>query len=123
MDISPIRNAADHDSALREIERLWDAADGTPDGDKLDILVTLVEAYERQRWPIQASDPVEIIKFIMEQRDATQADLAALLGSASRASEILRRRRPLTLQMIWRLHEAWGIPAELLIRPYATSAA
>jgi HTH-type transcriptional regulator/antitoxin HigA len=123
MDLHPIRSEKDHTAALREIERLWGAKSRTPEGDRLEVLLTLVDAYEEQRWPIAPSDPIEVIRFRMEQAGHSQADLAALLGSQSRASEILMRKRPLTLQMIWKLHEAWGIPAEILIRPYATVAA
>lgn len=123
MQITPIRSDADHAAALREIERLWGAAPGTPDGDALDVLATLVEAYEARRWPVEASDPVDVIAFAMDQRGAGKADLAKVLGSFPRASEVLSRRRPLTLPMIWKLHAAWGIPAELLIRPYRTGRA
>jgi len=123
MELHPIRTDKDHAAALREIERLWGAKARTPEGDRLDILLTLTEAYEDQRWPVAASDPVEAIRFRMEQAGHSQTDLANLLGSQSRASEILKRKRPLTLQMIWKLHEDWGIPAEILIRPYATAAA
>jgi HTH-type transcriptional regulator/antitoxin HigA len=86
------------------------------------VLLTLADSYEEQRWPVAASDPVEAIRFRMEQAGHTQSDLADLLGSESRASEILKRKRPLTLKMIWKLHEEWGIPAEILIRPYVTAA-
>ncbi|HEX3675242.1 MAG TPA: helix-turn-helix domain-containing protein [Rhizomicrobium sp.] len=123
MDLHPIRSEKDHNSALREIERLWGAKQRTPEGDRLEILLTLVDAYEEQHWPIAPSDPIEAIRFRMEQAGHTQAELASLLGSQSRASEILKRKRPLTLQMIWKLHEAWGIPAEILIRPYETVTA
>lgn len=122
MNIRPIRTDKDHAQALAEIERLWGAKPKTPEGDRLDVLLALIEAYEERRWPVPASDPVEAIKFRMAQTGHTRADLAALLGSESRASEILNRKRPLTLKMIWALHENWGIPAEILIRPYATAA-
>lgn len=123
MDVHPIRTEKDHATALAEIERLWNAKPRTPAGDRLDVLLTLVEAYEERRWPIEPSDPIDAIRFRMEQAGHSQADLASLLGSQSRASEILKRKRPLTLQMIWKLHETWGIPAEILIRPYETVAA
>ena len=122
MDIRPIRSEADHAEALVEIERLLDAAPGSPEADRLDILATLVERYEEERWPVVAGDPVEIIRFVMEQRGEGQSDLARIFGSASRASEILSRRRALTLEMVWKLNRAWHIPAELLIRPYALAA-
>jgi HTH-type transcriptional regulator/antitoxin HigA len=121
MDLHPIRNEKDHAATLREIERLWGAKPRTPDGDRLDILLTLSDAYEERRWPVAPSDPIDAIRFRMEQAGHTQAELAVLLGSQSRASEILKRKRPLTLQMIWKLHEAWGIPAEILIRPYVAA--
>lgn len=122
MDIRPIRTDKDHTQALAEIERLWGVKPKTPEGDRLDVLLALVEAYEERRWPVPASDPVEAIKFRMAHAGHTRADLAILLGSESRATEILNRKRPLTLKMIWALHETWGIPAEILIRPYATAA-
>ncbi|MBB6306419.1 helix-turn-helix domain-containing protein [Xanthobacter tagetidis] len=122
MDIRPIRSEADHAEALVEIERLLDAAPGSPEADRLDILATLVERCEEERWPVAAGDPVEIIRFVMEQRGEGQSDLARIFGSASRASEILNRRRALTLEMVWKLNRAWHIPAELLIRPYDLAA-
>lgn len=115
--LRPLRTDRDHAAAVREIERLWAAKPGTPDHDRLEILGTLVDAYEARRRLIDLPDPVEAIRFHMGQRGLTQADLAALLGAASRASEILRRRRRLTLDMAWKLHRAWGIPAESLLQP------
>lgn len=117
-----LRTDRDHAAAVREIERLWAAEPGTPDHDRLVILGTLVDVYETRRWPIDLPDPVEAIRFHMEQRGLTQADLAALLGAASRASEILRRRRRLKLDMAWKLHHAWGVPAESLLQPYKLAA-
>lgn len=122
MDVRPIRNDADHEEALREIEALWGSEPGTPEGDRLDVLITLADAYEARRWPIPDADPVEAIKGSMAMEGRTQSDLAELLGSASRASEVLRRKRSLTLPMIWALHEKWRIPAEALVRPYKTAA-
>lgn len=118
MDIRPIRTDEDHAAAIREIETLWGAAPGTPSGDRLDILVTLADAYEATRWPIPETDPVEAIKSSMAMEGRTQSDLARILGSASRASEILKRKRALTMDMAYRLHSAWRIPAETLIQPY-----
>src|SRR5258705_11263322 len=121
MNIRPIRTDADHHRALAEIEQLWGAADGTPEGDKLDILVTLVEAYEERRWPFKSRrrfDPVDVLHYAIDELGHTQAELARLLGSRSRASEILSRRRGLTVHMIHKISEAWKIPAELLVRPY-----
>lgn len=118
MDIRPIRTHEDHEKALREIERLWGADIGTPDGDKLDVLVTLVEAYENTHWPIEAQDPVELIKTHMEVSGLTQADLGAVLKSTPRASEILNRKRALSMDMVYRLSREWHLPADLLVRPY-----
>ncbi len=118
MDIQPIRNDDDHAAALREIERLWGAAAGTEEGDKLDILATLIEKYEESRWPIiDVSDPIDMLNYAIEELGHSQAELADLLGSRSRASELLNRRRPLTVEMIHRISEAWKIPADLLVKP------
>jgi HTH-type transcriptional regulator / antitoxin HigA len=123
MDIRPIRNDEDHVAALGEIERLWGAAAGTEDGDKLDILATLVEKYEESHWPIvDTSDPVDFLNYAIDELGHSQAELAELLGSRSRASEILSRRRPLTVQMIHKISQAWKIPADLLVRPNRVAA-
>lgn len=123
MDIHPIRNDRDHEAALREIERLWGAATGTEDGDKLDILATLVEKYEDSRWPtVDTADPIDLLNYAIEELGHTQAELAELLGSRSRASEILSRRRPLTVEMIHKISQAWKIPADLLVRPSRVAA-
>jgi HTH-type transcriptional regulator/antitoxin HigA len=118
MDIRPIRTDEDHGNALREIERLWGAELGTPEGDRLDVLATLVEAYENTRWPIEALDPVDLIKAHMEASGLTQADLADVLRSLPRASEILNRKRPLSMEMVHRLSQEWHLPADLLVQPY-----
>src|SRR5580698_4395483 len=118
MEIHPIRNDDDHAAAIREIEKLWGAADGTEEGDKLDILSTLVEKYEEHRWPnIEASDPIDLLSYAIEELGHSQAELAELLGSRSRASELLNRRRPLTVEMIHKISEAWKSPADLLVKP------
>jgi len=118
MEIHPIRNDDDHAAALREIEKLWGAAVGTEDGDKLDILATLVEKYEEGRWPnLDTSDPIDLLNHAIEELGHSQAELAELLGSRSRASELLNLRRPLTVEMIHKISEAWKIPADLLVRP------
>jgi antitoxin component HigA of HigAB toxin-antitoxin module len=125
MDIRPIRTDKEHRAALAEIERLWGAPDGTPDGDKLDILVTLVETYEDRRWPINSRrrfDPVDVLRYAIDELGHTQAELAEILGSRSRASEVLARRRPLTLEMIQKITASWKIPADLLVRPYRIAA-
>ena len=117
MDIRPIKTDADHREALREIDRLLLSPENTPDGDKLDVLITLVEAYEQKRWPYERNDPIETIRAHMEWNGYAQSDLAEVLGSRSRASEILNRKRALTLEMIHRLNERWGIPSQLLVAP------
>lgn len=125
MEIHPIRTETDYEPAVAEIERLWGAEPGTDDGDKLDILATLVEKYENEHWPIDTArvDPIDMLNYLIEEGGHTQAELAELLGSRSRASEILNRRRALTVEMIFRISEAWKVPAELLIRPYRLKAA
>jgi len=123
MEIHPIRNDDDHAAAIREIEKLWGAAPGTEAGDKLDILATLVERYEEHRWPnIDISDPIDLLNYAIEELGHSQAELAELLGSRSRASELLSRRRPLTVEMIHRISEGWKIPADLLVKPSRVAA-
>ena len=125
MDIRPIRNDKDHRNALAEIERLWDAPVGSPEGDKLEILVTLAETYEERRWPIKSRrrfDPVDVLRYAIDELGHSQAELAEILGSRSRASEVLARRRPLTLDMIQKITASWKIPADLLVQPYRTTA-
>lgn len=118
MDIRPIRNDEDHAEALSEIERLWGAPVGSPDGDKLDVLATLIEAYEEKHWPIEAPDPIELIKYAISDLGHSQAELAELLGSRPRASEVLRRKRALTIEMVHKISSQWHIPADILVRPY-----
>lgn len=117
----PIRDEPGHSAALAEIERLWGAPAGTPDGDRLDILMALVDDYERTHWPDEDLDPVDAIIARMENSGRTRKDFEKLIGSSGRASEILNRRRHLTLPMIWRLVQEWKMPAEILVRPYALS--
>ena len=117
MNVRPIRNESDYDAALAEVEGLMDAKPGTLKGDRLDVLVTLLEAYEDKRWHIDPPDPIDAITLRMEQRGLTRRDLEKVLGSRGRVSEILNRKRPLTLEMIRRLHRELGIPAESLIKP------
>jgi HTH-type transcriptional regulator/antitoxin HigA len=116
-DLKPIRSDADYDEALREVERLWGERSGTPKGDRLDVLITLTEAYEEQHHPMGAPDPIEAIKFRMEQQGLTPKDLEPLIGSRTRVAEVLGRKRGLTLAMIRRLHAQLGIPAEILVQP------
>jgi HTH-type transcriptional regulator/antitoxin HigA len=117
MNIKPIKNESDYDAALAEVADLMDARASTPEGDRLDVLVTLVEAYEEKHWRVNPPDPIAAIKLRMQQRGLSRHDLAKLLGSKSRVSEVLNRRRPLTMAMIRRLHGTLGIPAESLIQP------
>jgi len=116
-NIKPIRTKRDYDAALAEVERLWGAKLGTADGDRLDVLATLIEAYESTHYPMDPPDPVEAIKFRMEQQGLSRKDLESLIGTRTRVAEILNRRRNLSIGMIRRLHKALGIPAEVLIRP------
>jgi len=115
--IKPIKTEADYDAALAEIDTLMDAKSGTSEGDRLDVLVTLVEAYEEKHWRIDPPEPIEAIKLRMQQRGLSRGVLEKVLGSKGRVSEVLNRKRPLTLEMIRRLHSLWGIPAESLIQP------
>jgi HTH-type transcriptional regulator/antitoxin HigA len=122
MEIKPIKSDADYREALKEIETLMMAEPDTPEGEKLDILVTLVEAYETRHYPLDLPDPVEAIKFEMEQKGLTVKDLEPMIGKSNRVYEILNHRRSLTLKMIWRLHRELGIPAECLIKPPAQTS-
>ena len=117
MTIKPIKTETDHALALREIERLWGAAEGTPAGDRLDVLTTLVEAYEQAHFPIGPPDPIEAIKFRLEQQGRDQKALIGVIGSRTRVHEVLRRDRALSLAMIRRVNKSLHIPAEVLIRP------
>ncbi|EXJ15168.1 helix-turn-helix domain-containing protein [Imhoffiella purpurea] len=117
MDIKPIKTEADYRAALSDIESLMTAQIDTPEGERLDILVTLVEAYEQRNFPLDLPDPIEAIRFQMEQKGLAPKDLEPMIGRPNRVYEILNRKRPLTLKMIWRLHRDLGIPAESLIRP------
>ncbi len=119
MDIKPIRTKTDHKRALKEIESLMSARANTPEGDRLDVLVTLVEAYERIHFPMDLPDPVEAIKFRMDQSGMTIKDLEPMIGKSNRIYEVLNHKRPLTLAMIRRLHSALNIPVESLIKEYA----
>jgi HTH-type transcriptional regulator / antitoxin HigA len=117
MNIKPIKTDADYRATLKEIEALMTAMPDTPDGEKLDVLVTLVEAYEAKHYPLDLPDPVEAIKFEMEQKGLTIKDLEPMIGKSNRVYEVLNRKRSLTLKMIWNLHRELGIPAESLIKP------
>ena len=117
MDIKPIKTDADYRAALKEVESLMTADAGTAEGDKLDVMTTLIEAYEAKHYPIDLPDPVEAIKFEMERKGLTVKDLEPMIGKSNRVYEILNHKRSLTLKMIWKLHEGLGIPAESLIKP------
>lgn len=126
MDLRPIRTDEDHRAALAAIEASWGAPEGSDEGDKLDVLLALVELYEAKRWPIaiaEDQDPIDVLQYAIDELGHTQTELAQLLGSRSRASEVLSRRRVLTVEMIRKIAEAWKIPADLLVRPYKTERA
>ncbi|MFN8488235.1 MAG: helix-turn-helix domain-containing protein [Caldilineaceae bacterium] len=118
-NLRPIHNEEDYETALEEIEALWEAEPGTPEADRLDILVMLVEAYEAEHYPIPDPDPIELILHVMDARGLTRRDLEPYLGSRARVSEILNRRRPLSLEMIRKLQSGLGLPADVLVQPYA----
>lgn len=120
MEIKPIKNEVDYQEALEEIELLFDAAPDTPEGDRLEVLTTLVEVYEEKHYSIPMPDPVEAILYHMESRGLTRRDLEPYIGSRARVSEVLNRKRSLTMEMIRNLHKGLGIPAEVLIQPYHT---
>lgn len=118
MQIKPIKSAEDHEAALTRIDELWDAEPNTPDGDELEVLVTLVTAYEEKEFPIEAPDPIEAIRFRMEQLGLVDKDLVPYLGTRSRVSEILNRKRSLSINMIRNLHSGLRIPLNCLIQDY-----
>jgi HTH-type transcriptional regulator / antitoxin HigA len=123
MNVKPIRSEADYDWALKEIEPYFEREPkrGTPGADRFDVLAALLETYESKHWPIDPPDPVEAIRYRMEQSGYRQSDLAQLLGSRSRASEIMGRKRQLTMEQAYALHREWHIPAEVLLKPYRTA--
>lgn len=118
MQLKPIRTKSDYRAALAAIETLFAAAPGTPECDQLDILTTLVEAYERRHHPIAAPDPIEAVRYAMESRGLVRRDMEVYIGSRARVAEVLNRKRPLTIDMIRRLHTGLGIPADVLLQPY-----
>ena len=120
MDIRPIRNEEDYEWALAEIAPYFENEPdpGTQEADRFDVLAALIENYEAKHWAIEPANPVDTIRFVMNQQGYTQADLGRLLGSRSRASEILNRKRPLTMPMVYKLHREWGIPADALVAAY-----
>ena len=116
----PVRTDEEHAEALREIEDLMDARADTPEGDRLDLLVTLVELYEARRWLVDDPDPIEAVRFMMEQKGLEHCDLMPVIGSTGRVAEILNRKRPLTLHMIRGLSRLLNLPADVLVQPYPT---
>lgn len=118
MEIKPVKTEADYQTALAEIERLFDAAPDTPKGDRLEVLTTLVEAYEDKRFELPLPDPIEAIEYWMESRGLSRRDLEPYIVSRARVSEVLNRQRPLSMEMVRRLHAGLGIPADILIQPY-----
>lgn len=116
-ELKPIHTDADHEAAMEEMARLWGARSGTPEGDRLDVLATLIDAYEARRYPMDPPDPIEAIRFRMEQRGLSRKDLEPMIGARARVAEVLNRRRGLSIDMIRRLHDQLGISAEVLIRP------
>lgn len=116
-ELKPIRDNSDYEAALAEVERLWGAKSGTPKGDRLDVLATLIDVYEAKHFPVDPPDPIEAIKFRMEQQGLTRKDLEPIFGTRNRTSEVLNGRRGLSIEMIRQLHSKLGISAEVLIRP------
>jgi HTH-type transcriptional regulator/antitoxin HigA len=117
MDIKPIRGEADYERALRRVEELWDSPEGSAESDELDILATLIEAYEQEHYPIELPDPIEAIKFRLEQKGKDSSALIGVIGQRTRVYEVMQGKRPLSLNMIRNLHEKFEIPAEVLIQP------
>jgi HTH-type transcriptional regulator/antitoxin HigA len=118
MTIKPIKTKNDYQKAMNRLEKIFDAKPGTPEGDELEVLGILIGKYEQEHYPIAYPDPIEAIKFRMEQMGYSQSDLAKVVGLKSRASEILNKKRKLTLEMIRQLHQALGIPTDVLIQSY-----
>ena len=123
MNIKPIKSQKDYRAALRQVESLMGAAAGSAEGDKLDVLVTLIEAWERKHFPLDLPDPIDAVKFQMEQAGLSPRDLVPMIGQLNRVYEVLNRKRPLTLRMIWNLHEQLRIPLESLVKPPESSRA
>ena len=119
MDLRPIKTKREHQAALKEIEALWNAHEGSPDADRLEVLALLVEAYERQHFPIADPDPVDFLLHVMESRGLSRKDLEPHIGSRARVAEVLNRVRPMSLDMIRKLSAGLDLPAEVLIRSYA----
>lgn len=122
MELKPIRNKRDYQTALKAIDALWDAKDGTREADRLEVLSLLVERYEAEQWPIADPDPIDFLEYVMESRGLTRKDLETYIGSRARVAEVLNRIRPLTLEMIRRLSEGLSIPADVLVQRYELAA-
>lgn len=122
-ELKPIRSSADYEQALAQLEELWGAGSGTPAGDRLDVLATLIDAYEAEHFPIDPPDPIEAIEFRMEQQGLSRKELMPMIGTRTRVAEVLNRKRGLSIGMIRRLHHGLGIPADILIRPSLASVA
>jgi HTH-type transcriptional regulator/antitoxin HigA len=122
-ELKPIRTEADYEAALAEIESLWGAKSGTAKGDRLDVLATLIDAYEAKHYPMDPPDPIEAIRFRMEQQGITRKDLEPMIGTRARVAEVLNGKRSLSIEMIRRLHDGLGISADVLIRPTRSEAA
>ena len=122
-EVKPIRSEADYEAAMEQLAKLWGAAGGTPDGDRLDVLATLIDAYEANHHAMDPPDPIEAIQFRMEQQGMTRRDLEDIIGTRTRIAEVFNRKRGLSIDMIRRLHDRLGIPAEILIRPSRKNAA
>lgn len=118
MELRPIRNKREHAAALREVDVLWNAREGTPEADRLMVLVLLIESYEREHFPVPAPDPIDLLLHVMEARGLTRKDFEPYIGSRARVAEVLNRVRPLTMEMIRRLCAGLGLPADVLIRDY-----
>lgn len=122
-EVKPIRTNKDHERAMKEVESLWGAKSGTPKGDRLDVLATLIDAWEAAHYPMDPPDPIEAIKFRMEQLGLTRKDLEGIIGTRARIAEVLSGKRELSIAMIRRLNEQLGIPADVLIKPTRKKAA
>jgi len=123
MELRPIRSKREHQAALKEAEALWNAPEGSPEADRLEVLTLLIEAYEREHFPIEDPDPIDFLQHVMEARGLARKDLEPYIGSRARVAEVLNRVRPLTLEMIRKLSEGLELPADVLIRGYRVKRA
>jgi len=123
MELRPIRTKREHQAALKEVETLWEAPEGSPEGDRLEVLTLLIEAYEREHFPIEDPDPIDFLQHVMEARGLARKDLEPFIGSRARVAEVLNRVRPLTLEMIRKLAAGLNLPSDVLIRGYRVERA